>query len=143
MSLSPRLSLLTLGVTDLARARSFYEKAFGWTASSASQEDVVFFKTDGAIVALFPRHLLAQDAGVPAYGEGFSGATYAFNVAEKSEVGKVVYRAEAAGAKITKPPQDAFWGGHTAYFRDPEGHLWEIAWNPHFPIGADGFPTLP
>lgn len=143
MKVEPRLSLLTLGITDLARARAFYEKAFGWKASTASQGDVVFFKSPGAIIALYPRHLLAEDACVPAEGSGFRGVTCAFNVAAKEDVAKVLARAAEAGAEIKKHAQDAFWGGHTGYFADPDGHLWEVAWNPHFALGEDGFPTLP
>lgn len=143
MTLFPRLTLLTLGVTDLARTRAFYEKAFGWKASSASQGDVVFFKTEGAVIALYPRDLLAEDANVPAKGQGFSGVACAFNVREKSEVAAVLAQAQRAGAEITKPAQDAFWGGHSGYFADPEGHLWEVAWNPHFPLDERGFVQLP
>jgi uncharacterized protein len=143
MKVEPRLSLLTLGITDLARTRAFYEQAFGWSASTASQGDVVFFKTPGSVIALYPRHLLAEDACVPAQGSGFGGVACAFNVAAKEDVAKVLARAEKAGAKITKKAQDAFWGGHSGYFADPEGHLWEVAWNPGFTLGEDGFPKLP
>ncbi|MES2962286.1 MAG: VOC family protein [Bdellovibrionota bacterium] len=137
--MEPRLTLLTLGVTDLARTRAFYEKAFGWKAAKASQGDVVFFKTHGTVIALYPRHLLAEDAKVPAHGSGFSGVTCAFNVPTKEDVAKVLATAEAAGAVIKKPAQDVFWGGHSGYFADPEGHLWEVAWNPFSPLDEDGF----
>jgi catechol 2,3-dioxygenase-like lactoylglutathione lyase family enzyme len=142
-SFEPRVSLITLGVADLARARAFYETGLGWKVSPASQGDVVFFQAGALAIALFPRHLLAEDAGVPAEGAGFSGITIAHNVREPADVDRLLAVAEAAGARITKPAQDAFWGGRTVYFADPDGHLWEVAWNPHFTIKEDGALRLP
>ena len=139
----PRVSLITLGVADLVRARDFYENGLGWTASSASQGDVVFFQAGALAIALFPRRLLSEDAGVPAEGAGFGGITLAHNVREPADVDRLLVVAEAAGATITKPAQDAFWGGRTGYFADPDGHLWEVAWNPHFAIAEDGALRLP
>ena len=139
----PRVSLITLGVEDLARARAFYETGLGWKASPASQGDVVFFQVGALAVALFPRRLLAEDAGVSAGGDGFRGITLAQNVRQPGDVDRLLAVAEAAGAIITKPAQDAFWGGRTGYFVDPDGHLWEVAWNPHFAIAEDGALKLP
>jgi catechol 2,3-dioxygenase-like lactoylglutathione lyase family enzyme len=138
----PRLSLITLGVRDMARARAFYE-ALGFVASSASNEDVTFFQAGGAALGLFGWDPLAQDAGVPPAGDGFRGVTVAHNVRDKHEVAAVLAAAEAAGGRIVTPAHDVFWGGHNGYFADPDGHLWEIAWNPFFPLGDDGSLQLP
>jgi hypothetical protein len=135
--MEPRLNIVTLGVSDLGRSRAFYE-ALGWTASSASQGDIVFFQLGGMVLALYSRESLAEDAKVSAEGHGFRGFTMAHNVRSKQEVARALGAAEAAGAKICKPAQDAFWGGHSGYFADPDGHLWEIAWNPFFEISKDG-----
>ena len=137
-----RVSLVTLGVRDLAVARAFYE-ALGFVASSASQGDVVFFHGPGALLGLYPRALLAEDAHVGAEGGGFSGIVLATNLASEADVDAYVARAIAAGATPTKPAQKAFWGGYCAAFADPDGHLWEIAHNPFFPLDADGLPRLP
>lgn len=137
-----RLNLVTLGVTNLAKQKAFYEK-LGWKASSASQGDVAFFQLGGMVLSLFPRHLLAEDAHTNPEGSGFKGFTLAQNVREKSEVAKALQEAERAGGKIIKPAQDVFWGGHSGYFADPEGNLWEVAWNPHFPLNAEGEVELP
>ncbi|MEO5359984.1 MAG: VOC family protein [Nitrospirota bacterium] len=137
-----RLSIVTLGVSDLGVMRKFYE-ALGWVASSASQGDVVFFQAGGVVLALYPRQLLAEDAMVGAEGSGFRGFTLAHNVRCKEDVAQVLADAEAAGGKIIKPAQDVFWGGHCGYFLDTEGNLWEVAWNPHFKIKLDGTLELP
>ena len=133
----PRVSLVTLGVEDLARSRAFYER-LGWRASVASQGDIVFFELGGLALALFARASLAADAGVEAAGLGFRAITLAHNVRAAEDVDRLIALAETAGARIVRPAQAAFWGGRTGYFADPDGHLWEIAWNPHFPLGADG-----
>jgi hypothetical protein len=143
LTFEPRVSLITLGVDDLARARAFYETGLGWKASSASQGDVVFFQAGALAIALFPRHSLAEDAGVPTGGSGFRGITLAHNVCDPADVDRLLAIAEAAGATVTKPARDAFWGGRTGYFADPDGHLWEIAWNPHFALATDGTLKLP
>lgn len=139
----PRVTLITLGVADLARARAFYEAGLGWKASPASQDDVVFFQAGALAVALFPRARLAEDAGVPAEGRGFGGVTLARNVREPADVERLLAVAQAAGGRILRPAEDAFWGGRTGYFADPDGHIWEVAWNPHFKLGEDGSLTLP
>ncbi|MBF0539380.1 MAG: VOC family protein [Nitrospirae bacterium] len=137
-----RLNIVTLGVSDLSVARAFYE-ALGWVASSASQDDIVFFQAGGVVLALYPRELLAEDAMVEAKGSGFSGFTLAQNVRSKEDVAQILGFVEAAGGKIIKPAQDAFWGGHSGYFSDPDGNLWEIAWNPHLKIKHNGTLELP
>ena len=141
--MKPRIHIITLGVQDLAKSRQFYEKGLGFKVSSASQDNIVFFLTEGLALALFPHSALAEDAAVSETGSGFRGVTLAHNVADKEEVRIVLQQAEAAGAKIVKPAQDAFWGGHSGYFSDPDGHLWEIVWNPHFSFSQDGSLKLP
>lgn len=140
--MEPRISLITLGVRDVARSRAFYE-ALGFLPSSASTDDVAFFQLGGAALGLFGWDPLAQDAGVDPTGEGFRGVTIAHNVRSKEEVASVLAAAAAAGGRIVKPAQDVFWGGHHGYVADPDGHLWEIAWNPFFPLADDGSIQLP
>jgi catechol 2,3-dioxygenase-like lactoylglutathione lyase family enzyme len=137
-----RVSIITLGVSDLVRSRQFYEK-IGFQVSSASAGDIVFFKTGGAVFALYPREALAEDAKLDSGGSGFRGFTLAHNVREKSDVAKFLEDARLAGGKILKPAQDVFWGGHSGYFSDPDGFLWEIAWNPHFTLDSRGAIQLP
>jgi catechol 2,3-dioxygenase-like lactoylglutathione lyase family enzyme len=137
-----RITLLTLGVRDVARARSFYE-ALDFVASPASNDDVAFFPAGGVVLGLFGWDSLAEDATVEAGGSGFRGVTIAHNVRDKAEVALVLAEAEAAGGRIVKPAQDVFWGGHNGYFTDPDGHLWEVAWNPGFPLSDDGRIQLP
>ena len=140
-----RLSLITLGVGDLARARRFYEDGLGWRASEIGGEAIVFFQAGGLIVGLYGRDDLAADANLEA-GEPvgtFAGIALAHNVRAREEVDQVLSEAEAAGARIVKPAQDAFWGGYSGYFADPDGHLWEVAWNPGFTITGDGATILP
>jgi len=131
-----RLSLVTLGVEDLARARAFYE-ALGWRTGAAPEDDVVFFQAGGMIVALWDRARLADDSGV-ADGGGWGGVTLAHNVRSPEEVDRVIAEAEAAGARISRHGAETFWGGYSGIFVDPDGHPWEVAHNPHWTIGDDG-----
>ena len=140
--MEPRLSFITLGVADVARARAFYAK-LGFKASSASNESVTFFDAGGVVLALFARDALATDAGVPNDGHGFPGIAMAHNVRTEAEVAGVLAEAEAAGATVLKPSQKAFWGGQTGYFADPDGHVWEVAYNPFMPLDDCGIVTLP
>lgn len=140
--MDPRLSLVTLGVADVAASRRFYEK-LGFRASGASQESVAFFKAGGVVLALFGRRSLAEDASVEDSKPGFSGITLAHNVPSKAAVDSVLDEAIAAGGRLVKPAQEAFWGGYTGYFADPDGHLWEVAYNPGFPLDAQGNVQLP
>jgi len=139
--MEPRISLVTLCVTDMARARRFYE-ALGWRASGPS-EGVTFFQAGGLIVSLYGRAEQAADAGLPAEGSGFGGIVLAYNVRERADVDRTLDEARAAGATILKPGHEIFWGGYVGYFADPDGHPWEVAWNPHFPIQDDGSIRLP
>jgi predicted CoA-binding protein/catechol 2,3-dioxygenase-like lactoylglutathione lyase family enzyme len=138
----PRLSFVTLGVASVARARAFYEK-LGFKASSASTDDVTFLDAGGVVLALWGRAALAGDAGIADDGTGFSRVAVAHNVRAETDVAKVLAEAEAAGAAILKPAQKAFWGGTYGYFTDPDGHVWEVAHNPFFPLDAAGRVTLP
>jgi hypothetical protein len=140
--MEPRISLITLGVDDLARARAFYE-SLGFRVSSASQGDIVFFQAGAIVLSLYPRAALAEDAQVAPDGGGFRGLSIAHNVRDKAEVAVILAAAAAAGGRIVKPAQDVFWGGHSGYFADPDGHLWEVAWNPHLLPDAAGAMTLP
>jgi catechol 2,3-dioxygenase-like lactoylglutathione lyase family enzyme len=136
-----RISLVTLGVSDLARAFDFYQR-LGWHGQQF--QETVFFQTGSIGVILWDEGKLADDAGLPpASGSGFRGATLAHNVRSTDEVDAVVAVARDAGATVTKAPAETFYGGYAGYFTDPDGHAWEIAYNPGFPIGADGSITIP
>ena len=130
-----RVSLVTLGVADLARSKRFYE-ALGWQAHPGD-DDVVFFQTGGMVVALWGRSDLAEDSAVVDSG-GWGGVTLAHNVRSPAEVGEVLAAAEAAGATIGRPGAATFWGGYSGVFIDPDGHPWEIAHNPYWTITDDG-----
>lgn len=140
--MEPRISLVTLGVADVARSRGFYER-LGLKASTAGNEGVAFFQMGGMVLALWGRGDLAQDAGLPEPGPGFGGVALAHNVRRRDEVDAVLAEAARAGGRILKRAEDAFWGGYSGYFADPDGHPWEVAWNPHFAIGPDGSLRLP
>jgi predicted lactoylglutathione lyase len=135
-----RLSLVTLGVRDLERARRFYE-ALGWTSGAAPADDVVFFQASCMIVALWGREQLAEDTVVEDNG-GWGGITLAYNARSPSEVDAVLAEAEAAGATIPRAGAETFWGGYSGVFVDPEGHAWEVAHNPNWTIGEDGSVSL-
>ena len=131
-----RVSLITLGVADVARARSFYE-ALGWTTDAKADDDVVFFQAGGIIVALWSRTQLAEDTAV-SDGGGWGGVTLAHNVRSPAAVDVVLAEAEEAGATIARPGAATFWGGYSGVFVDPDGHPWEIAHNPHWTLAEDG-----
>lgn len=131
--MKPRISMITLGVADLPAAAHFYE-SLGFPRMPSPPE-VAFFTLNGSWLALFSRDALADDAGVAADGSGFPGFALAHNVAGEAEVDAVLRQAEAAGATITRPARKTDWGGYAGYFRDLDGHLWEIAHNPHFWVG--------
>lgn len=136
-----RVSLITLGVRDLERARRFYE-ALGWTTRAEPGDDVVFFGAGGMAVALWERAKLAADSGVEDAG-GWGGTTLAHNVRSPAEVDVVIEEARAAGADIVREPAETFWGGYSAAFTDPDGHPWEVAHNPRWTIRDDGSVELP
>jgi catechol 2,3-dioxygenase-like lactoylglutathione lyase family enzyme len=132
-----RLSLVTLGVADLARARRFYEEGLGWKRGNENP-DVAFYQMPGMIFALWSRSALARDAGAADSGAAFSGMALAYNARTREEVEAVLGEAKAAGGTVVKPAHDTFWGGYAAYFADPDGHLWEVAHNPFWIIARDG-----
>jgi catechol 2,3-dioxygenase-like lactoylglutathione lyase family enzyme len=138
-----RISLVTLGVRDLARARAFYLDGLGWTASGASNEAVTFIQMNGVALGLWSRESLAEDAGVADTDATFSGVSIAYNARDRAEVDRVLARAEAAGGRIVQPAREVFWGGYSGYFTDPDGHLWEVAWNPFWEVTEDGRVVLP
>jgi uncharacterized protein len=137
-----RLSLVTLGVRDLASARAFYGR-LGWKESAPSNPAVAFFQCGGLVFALWTRDALVEDARVGQPGSGFANVSLALNVRSKAEVDAVMAEAEKAGAWILKPAGDVSWGGYTGYFADPDGFAWEVAWNPGFAILEDGSVRLP
>jgi uncharacterized protein len=141
-----RISIITLGVSDLERSRSFYQR-LGWRPSSASSAAIVFFQAGSMILALYPREKLAVDASFddapPAARPAFPGFTLSFNARTRAGVDGVLAEAKAAGATILRPAQDAFWGGYSGYFADPDHFAWEVAWNPSFSIADDGSIDLP
>ena len=150
--MEPRLSIVTLGVADVARSRQFYE-ALGFKASAASQPSITFFTAGGVILALYGRAALAEDAHIPdaptvadgtaALSPSFSGVTLAHNCRSEAEVDAVLQHAVTQGATLKKPAQKVFWGGYSGYFADPDGHLWEVAYNPHLPFDDTGTLRLP
>ena len=129
-----RITLITLGVGDLERSVAFYRDGLGWSRREGSEE-IAFFEMPGTWLSLYPRDKLAEDATVPAAGSGFAGITLAHNVGSPEAVDRTLEEAVAAGATLVKPGQEVFWGGYSGYFSDPDGFLWEVAWNPHFSVG--------
>ncbi len=136
-----RVSLITLGVADLGRARRFYE-AIGWKTNAAPDDDVVFFQAGDMVLALWDRARLAEDSCVEDSG-GWGGATLAVNVGSPVEVDAIAEEARGAGAMIGREPAETFWGGYSAVFIDPDGHPWEVAHNPRWTITEDGGVRLP
>lgn len=130
--MEPRISIVTLGVSDLRRSVRFYWDGLGLPLREGSGDVIAFFETRGTWLALFPRDALAADAEVPSDGGGFAGFTLAHNVRSRVEVDAVLNQAESSGARIVKRARETDWGGYSGYFADPDGHLWEVAWNPHF-----------
>lgn len=136
-----RVTVITLGTSDLKRARAFYE-ALGWRSRAGEDDDVVFFQIGGSVLSLWDRERLAEDSGV-ALGSGYGGITLAHNVGSPAEVDEIAQAAERAGARIARSPGETFWGGYSAVFVDPDGHPWEVAHNPHWILDEEGQVTLP
>ena len=142
-AVNPRINLVTLGVADVAASRAFYQR-LGFVASPAGNEDVAFFDANGVVLAIFGHEALAADAHLEPHRQaGFCGMSLAWNAADEAEVDAIFAHAIACGATLVKPPQKVFWGGYSGYFSDPDGHLWEVAHNPFFPIGEEGRIRLP
>ena len=139
----PRINLVTLGVANVAASRAFYER-LGFAASKASNPHVTFFEANGVVLGLFGYEALAEDAHVKASKPpAYRGMTLAWNAESEKDVDDILSHAVACGAKLLKPAQKVFWGGYSGYFADPDGHLWEVAFNPFFPLNAEGHITLP
>lgn len=139
----PRINLVTLGVRDLAASRAFYQR-LGFTASPAGNDDVAFFDANGVVLSLFGHDALAGDAQQPHHAPpAFRGVSLAWNASDEAEVDAIMAHAVACGAKLAKAPHKVFWGGYSGYFTDPDDHLWEVAFNPFFPLDGDGRIELP
>ncbi|HQV94452.1 MAG TPA: VOC family protein [Anaerolineales bacterium] len=136
--MNQRLHLVTLGVRDFEKSKKFYEETLGWKPAIASSDDVAFFQAGGVVFAIYPREKLAEDALTSAMGSGFAGFTLAHNAKSESEVDEIIADLNSKGVKIVKEPQKVFWGGYSSYFADPDGYLWEVAYNPFFPFDENG-----
>jgi hypothetical protein len=139
----PSVSLITLTVADIARATRFYESLGFHKSKRASQDDVAFLRAGGVVLALWGREAQIEDAGAEAVWTGNGGMVLARNLASEAEVDAAMAQAEASGARILKPAAKAFWGGYNGYFADADGHVWEIAFNPFWPLDERGFVELP
>lgn len=137
-----RLTLVTLGVADVARSTEFYE-ALGLVRSSASDEGVSFFEVGGAVLSLYGRAALAEDARLDVNGQGFRAQSLAWNLGSPGDVDKAIVKMAAAGGGLVKAAEKTFWGGYAGFVTDPDGHLWEIAYNPGFPLDRNGRLQLP
>jgi predicted lactoylglutathione lyase len=136
-----RISLITLGVSDVSRSAAFYER-LGWHGQEV--EGTVFYQAGGLGLVLWHEDKLAEDAAIERLtGTGFRGVALAYNVRARDEVDVVIEQAQEAGGAVTRAPAATFYGGYAGYFADPDGHAWEVAFNPGFPIGADGSITIP
>ncbi|MDB5284342.1 MAG: hypothetical protein JWO06_3417 [Bacteroidota bacterium] len=129
-----KLNLITLGVADLERSLNFYEKGLGWKRASPETEGIAFFPLGGMVLSLYSRKALAEDAMLSEAGSGFSGISLSYNAKSEQEVDDVLSEVEKLGATIVKPAQKVFWGGYSGYFKDPDGHLIEVAFNPFWPL---------
>lgn len=129
-----RITFITLGANDLNSAVDFYENKFGWKRSEMSQDNIVIYELDGILFSLYSRIELADDARVEPFGNGFKGFTLSYNVKNENEVDSLIEDLRAKGVKIIKEPQKVFWGGYSSYVADPDGNLWEIAFNPFLSI---------
>jgi uncharacterized protein len=137
-----KLTLITLGVSDFERALAFYEQGLGWERSDKSMEQLALFPLGGITLALYPRTELAEDAGLKDTSCDFAGLSLSYNAISETEVDEVLNKVQSLGAKIIKPAQKVFWGGYSGYFKDPDGHLIEVAYNPFWELDEKGNLTL-
>lgn len=133
-----RLTIVGLGVSDLKVSTSFYEECFGWEKTESSNDNITFFQLNGILLSLYPSEKLAEDAGVEAAGSGFKGFSLAHNPRTKEAVDELFAELEGKNVKIVKRPEEVFWGGYSGYIADPDGNLWEIAFNPFLPLDENG-----
>lgn len=133
--MKPRISMITLGVSDLKKSIAFYRQGLGFPLLDFPSKDAAFFSLNGTWLGLYGREALAKDANLPSEGGGFRGFSLAHNLESESEVDEIFKQALSAGAKAVKKPEKVFWGGYSGYFQDPDGHLWELAHNPHVWVG--------
>ncbi|MBC7864433.1 MAG: VOC family protein [Bacteroidia bacterium] len=138
-----KFNLITLGTTNFERAMNFYEKGLGWQKSSSSTDDMAFFSLGGMVLGIYPREALAEDATVDHKGSGFTGITISYNAKSEKEVDDVLKEVETLGATIIKPAQKVFWGGYSGYFKDHDGHLFEVAFNPFWELDENDNVKLP
>lgn len=136
--MNQHVHLITLGVRDFERSRKFYTEIVGWKPASASNDDVAFFQAGGAVLGLYQREKLAEDALTSPEGSGFAGITLAYNARSEAEVDEIISDLRSKGVKIVKEPQKVFWGGYSSYFADPDDYHWEVAYNPFFEFDANG-----
>jgi catechol 2,3-dioxygenase-like lactoylglutathione lyase family enzyme len=142
VSVPARINIVTLGVDDLPRSKAFYE-ALGWEVAGSAGDEICWFRTSDSYLGLFGREALAKDAALRSEPRAeFGGITLAINVESEAAVDAAFEAAAAAGARVLKPAERAEWGGYSGYFADPDGHPWEVAYNPSFPIGEDGRITI-
>lgn len=132
------MTIISLGVANLDKSTQFYEEIFGWEKAESSNEEITFFQLNGMMLSLYERNKLAQDAGIEAEGEGFSGFTLSYNTRSEDEVDKIIKRLRGENVKIVKEPQKVHWGGYSSYVADPDGYLWEIAFNPYIEFDEKG-----
>lgn len=133
-----RLTIISLGVSDLDISTEFYKNCFGWKLDESSNKSIRFFKLNGILLSLYGQSALAEDVGVKIEENGFKGFTMAHNVHSEKEVDQIIEALKAKGVRIIKKPQFVFWGGYSSYISDPDGHLWEIAYNPFMPLDKAG-----
>ena len=133
-----RLTIITLGVSDLKNSTEFYESKFGWKKAESSNEHISFFSLNGILLALFSRNKLAEDASVSPEGDGFNAFSLAYNTRSKKEVDLIIEELRSKGVKVIKEPQKVNWGGYSSYVSDPDGNLWEIAFNPYLELDKEG-----
>lgn len=132
------LHIITLGVKDLQRSLQFYSQTLGWKPSGSGADDIAFFQAGGVVLAIYPREKLAEDALITPMGSGFSVITLAYNARSETEVDEIIKDLRSKGVQIIKDPQKVFWGGYSAYFSDPDGFRWEVAYNPFFLFDENG-----
>ena len=136
--MNQHVHLITLGVKDFKKSIEFYTKILGWKPASGSGDEVTFIQAGGVVLSIYPREKLAEDAVVSPEGSGFSGFTLAYNAQSEAEVDEIIADLKSKGVKIVKEPQKVFWGGYSSYFADPDGYLWEVAYNPFFAFDENG-----